>query len=162
MNFLVLLIHIPYMERGKLNQFVMFSKEMIVWFSDLACLVLFESLQWPTEFRKTLIKGLLRVLLQLTIIHATLSKISVTRKSYQKSFLFEFPANKIKVCMQYLSQICTSFQQNIIWTGNNSFGTITDTKESQRGNTFIEDKRATNSKINHNWLISDLTEHSNF
>ena len=55
------------MERGKLNQFVMFSKEMIIWFSDLACLVLFESLRWPTELRKTLIKRLLRVLLQLTI-----------------------------------------------------------------------------------------------
>ena len=73
------------MERGKLNQFVMFSKEMVIWFSDLACLVLFESLRW---LRKTLIKGLLRVLLQLTIIHATLSKISITRKSYQKEFLF--------------------------------------------------------------------------
>ena len=90
----VLLIHSPHMERGKLNQFVMFSKEMIIWFSDLAFLVLFESHQW---LRKTLIKGLLWVLLQLTIIHATLSKISIPRKSYQKSFLFEFPANRIKV-----------------------------------------------------------------
>ena len=60
------------MERGKLNQFVMFSKEMVIWFSDLACLVLFESLRW---LRKTLIKGLLRVLLQLTIKSQLISKV---------------------------------------------------------------------------------------
>ena len=77
----------------------MVSKEMIIWFSDLACLVLFESLRW---LRKTLIKGHLRVLLQLTIIHATLSKISITRKSYQKFFLFEFPANRIRVKIIHL------------------------------------------------------------